>query len=529
MECAVCCETFNKKEHSKTDCNFCDFSACKECVQQYLLSKINEPSCMNCNHEWNREFLDANLTKKFINSDLKKHREVLLFEKERCQLPAAQIWVAHENQRNDMKLEEESLRKMLEEKRNEVEQLSQMLHANNFDGSTIKRKFQRKCPYEGCKGFLSTQWKCDICTNWTCPECNEVKGQSRDADHTCDPANVETAKLLRKDTKPCPCCGILIFKISGCSQMWCTECNTAFDWNSGRIIEGRIHNPHFYEARRRAGISTRELGDIPCGGLPGRQELATALGIDNHRHNWSRQWPITLIDIVCDINGYEAPQRKNNHEQRVLFIKGEISEERFKNHLQRVERIYQRDREEYDIISMVGITVTDLLRQIVVDNSDYQNMYTSIREIIKYAQDSLYNLSKRYNLVVRHFISPQYKLDHYHFYGWIKTGKFNTFAPGSDNLLILAPDPTIYIAFHRQGIYTSSKRKTVNSRFILYDGEQEIVLSKINREGYVRVTTEQLYNYNKDRIISTVISTQGTYIHPSRLQPHIIHSAYYLI
>jgi ribosomal protein S15P/S13E len=92
--------------------------------------------------------------------------------------------------------------------------LSMQLHGQTIE--TARRVFVRACPAGDCRGFLSQAWKCGMCDNWTCPECHEVKGKEKDGPHVCDPNNVETAKLLAKDSRPCPKCASVIFKIDGC-------------------------------------------------------------------------------------------------------------------------------------------------------------------------------------------------------------------------------------------------------------------------------------------------------------------------
>ena len=113
-----------------------------------------------------------------------------------------------------------------------------------LDRNTERRErvmFIKACPSENCRGFLSNQWKCGICEQWTCPDCHEIKGPNRDTPHVCDENAKATAALLADDTKSCPSCGVNIYKIEGCDQMWCTECHTAFSWRTGRI-ENNIHN-----------------------------------------------------------------------------------------------------------------------------------------------------------------------------------------------------------------------------------------------------------------------------------------------
>ena len=37
-------------------------------------------------------------------------------------------------------------------------------------------QFIRKCPADGCEGFLSSAWKCGVCNIWACPHCFAAKG-----------------------------------------------------------------------------------------------------------------------------------------------------------------------------------------------------------------------------------------------------------------------------------------------------------------------------------------------------------------
>jgi hypothetical protein len=148
-----------------------------------------------------------------------------------------------------------------------------------------KREFIMKCPDGDCRGFLSTAYKCGTCAKWTCHSCLEVVGLEKDAAHTCKADAVESAKMIQKETRPCPKCGARIYKIDGCDQMWCVMdgCNTAFSWNTGKVVTGTVHNPHYYEWLRRTGGGhmERNLADIPCGGLPGYRDM---LPIYDNKH-----------------------------------------------------------------------------------------------------------------------------------------------------------------------------------------------------------------------------------------------------
>ena len=172
-----------------------------------------------CAKEWSRKFIRENFTNVFITTKFRGHREDILFDQERALLPATQPLVEERIRKEKVRKEIVQLTNLINDLYKQKNVLEHTLYNPNFamKESNEKAHFVRQCPAEGCRGFLSTQWKCGICEQWTCPDCHELKGPNRDApDHACNPDSVETAKLLAKDSKPCPKCQSLIFKISGC-------------------------------------------------------------------------------------------------------------------------------------------------------------------------------------------------------------------------------------------------------------------------------------------------------------------------
>jgi hypothetical protein len=214
QNCNICTEKFNKSTRNKIKCEYCDFEACNTCCRKWILSE-SAPRCMNnsCSRTWTRKFISANFPKSFVNHELKQHREDVLLQQEIALLPETQPYVEEIIRKENINHQIYELRKQQMELEHRITQLRNNLYTNKI----IERKeFLRECPDEGCRGFLSTVWKCGLCEKWTCPDCHEVKGLNRDIEHVCDPNAVATAQLIKKETKPCPKCRTNIFKIDGC-------------------------------------------------------------------------------------------------------------------------------------------------------------------------------------------------------------------------------------------------------------------------------------------------------------------------
>jgi hypothetical protein len=67
--------------------------------------------------------------------------------------------------------------------------------------------------------------------------------------HECKQEDIDSVKEIRNHSRPCPSCKSRIFRISGCDTMWCTRCNTGFNWRTGLVITDArdLHNPHYID------------------------------------------------------------------------------------------------------------------------------------------------------------------------------------------------------------------------------------------------------------------------------------------
>jgi hypothetical protein len=240
--CNICTEKFNKTARACVKC-ICDFESCRTCIKTYLLDKSEDPHCMSCKISWDRKFMCDNFEKNFISKTYKNHRENVLMEREMGMLQATQVYVEREIKMEKLQVAMIQLRNRFHEEMNALQNaLNEHLNCITVE----KKKFVRKCPNGDCHGFLSSSLKCEICDCWACGDCHEIKGYTPEEkeQHTCNPEIVESVKFLAKDSKPCPKCASLTFKIIGCFAkdtpiiMWDQTIKMSQDIKIGDILIG---------------------------------------------------------------------------------------------------------------------------------------------------------------------------------------------------------------------------------------------------------------------------------------------------
>lgn len=409
--CSICLEDFNKMKHLKVSCPFCNFDTCKTCAQTYLLSTTQDAHCMECKHEWNREFIDSFCTKVFRNHDYKIHRENVLLDREKARMPETQPHVTRRLEWKSLRTSYNVLINILDkvkdsteiepivkayltvEIRTTVTDVLENIRALVYGEVPVNKNVvaAQKCPGEDCRGFLLDDHMCGVCKVVFCDKCQEPN----DTDHICNPDTVKTIKLLKRDTKQCPSCSTPIHKIEGCAQMWCTQCHTAFDWRTGHVETGRIHNPHYFEFKTR----TREHGDIPCGGRPTYYEL---LDVDASRDiiNMSN----ILMTMDRDLMYKYGYTYTDNLQLRIHYMMNRMSEEEFKTCIQRRDKHNSKIRDIQDIYRMYIDTVGDILRQYILDPNNEHIFMEEIRGLTGYTNLVMERIRKRYTSRVPHNI-----------------------------------------------------------------------------------------------------------------------------
>ena len=377
MSCNVCVEPFNRSNRAAIACPQCDFESCRECCEKYLLSSKEQSHCMNCKYDWDYKILNNLFTKTFIQKTYKKHIENILFDRERAMLPATQPFVEEERRKEAIKKEIKTISDQMNILKMRMSRLKRQLHTNSIEHKT----FIKKCTVQNCRGFLNADWKCGMCNQHTCQDCHDILPKDKN-NHTCKPESVETAKLLLRDTRACPKCATPIFKIDGCDQMFCTQCHTAFSWNTGRIQTGVIHNPHFIEMQQENGDQQRNLLEVRCG----RE-------IDDNILNLLYQLRIqdqTMFEIArytMIIRQHTLPKYVNsivndNFDLRVKYLRSEITEESFKLTLQKRNKTNSKNQEIAHILNMYTNSVIEIIYRYIHQLSSINNpAFVSIRNI----------------------------------------------------------------------------------------------------------------------------------------------------
>ena len=393
IECNVCCDT----KKGTAICPACKFECCTTCLQTYIMSGIGLARCMNtatppgCSHAFSASFLINTFGGRWYEREYRDFQTKVIMEREQALFPSTMPLIdlirdfqakskvsdeaynklkeydnihnpgAYTLQWETAEGEKNKERRVLiiefEIAREEMNAASRLVHSYP-DVSMVKetqKLYIQACPKDGCRGMIGDDMICGVCYIHICGKCRVLSAPG----HQCKEEDIATAKEMAKNTKPCPSCAAPIYKISGCDQMWCVMCKNAFSWSTGRIENGAVHNPHYFDWLTSGRATARVDGD-ECVLLPRDQVnkalLAAIGGKNTYVFNTMRSLASTHLARIFQENG-----RYDNilYKTRAEYIMGDIDYAKWSKLV-----MYNRKHQERSaVISEVARTFHDVLQE----------------------------------------------------------------------------------------------------------------------------------------------------------------------
>jgi hypothetical protein len=207
------------------------------------------------------------------------------------------------------------------------------------DGNRILRKY--KCA--GCvKGvFTDINTKCGRCDTVNCVSCRKPVVDV----HVCSEEDIKSVEAIAKMCRECPKCLTPVIKVpGGCDQMFCTECNTPFNFKTGKVIQaGGFHNHHhevFKKANPGVNIFLREgISNNECVDTDTVNSMVQAY---KNTNRWTYNlFCINLISIPNIIDACNESQDSKYDLLREKHMRGKIKDANMRTTLKR--DIIERD------------------------------------------------------------------------------------------------------------------------------------------------------------------------------------------
>lgn len=487
-ECPICIDELREK--NTFHCFSCKIDCCIKCMKTYLLGSSKEPHCMGCRTVINYDTFIEKFDKTWRLGQYKTHKEKILWDVEQSQLPATVGYMELLEKREEMRKEyrkhydmyttfsykisankyqklymEEEIKNYEKIKSEAYKEYNRYYQEYSQYDEMIRNKKKRSkynwtqaCPTSDCKGFLNDKYECPICNKKYCKDCLEEK---KSKEHECNEELKETLKLIRKESKPCPSCGEFIGKVSGCDQMFCTSCGSAFSWATGQIERGVIHNPHAHDFFQRNPEALQEYqrnrqntggGGVGGGGIEGNpcRDIVPGhidyISIYNSIHNdlykkliensidndVYREFEAVLINRLgkmekMRVNLAEYYQYRRNPitekifeesdyiSLRMKFLKKELDEKKFKSLLHMKSKRIQFQKLVHELcVSSVQIwggliwSIKD-----AKNIEDFLRLYDMIEDVRKSTNDMILSLKEKHNYQSRLEVDDLLKIPPY--------------------------------------------------------------------------------------------------------------------
>jgi hypothetical protein len=447
MNCNICFS--NQVRTRMVTCSSCNYLACSKCLERYF-DEQTESKCPNCAVVWTREFFSINFKSFLPLYDRMGARklietEIALFPQTQQLIPVYRETLSLKSDIEKLEESRSTLRKQLDEvTKQSTSKKDALSHAEKILQGGIEAKKEKtaqdghvcNCPAQDCRGFiLKSNYTCGICSTQICKDCfvaisspstkrlklDDGPCCAENLAHKCSPDDLQTVSVLLSTTRACPKCAVPISKISGCDQMWCTQCHCAFSYRTGEVEKGNVHNPHYFnwlQKQKQADgppqfdggcITFQNMGTTKQRFLNQSFPLSKFNGDAVLSPSYLICIKVWLIEMSISSNfDNQAVDVRDNQDLRLKYLNNEITYAQLGQKIQKRSKMIEKVRERNDLKTAFRDSFNGILLRYSQECRSHngfsqmsaptlERMMTELESLILFFKDSSENISAKFN------------------------------------------------------------------------------------------------------------------------------------
>ena len=390
-ECLICASKFTQGIRKEIKCQKCDFPICLQCLKtdiKTIREDENRILCFNpeCRNEFDLDFLSDILSSDFIKKFVMPKKVQGHKSEQYALMGETQHYMKHLTAEKEWKT---GIRAMGYDLIDEYKERISEIKMNIYKSRPIydKSKFEVnifKCPTPSCRGHVTISGECSLCNKKFCTECMEPMEEG----HICKEETLQSLKLMKENSKPCPHCNMFISKIDGCNQMWCFNCKGFWDWGTGKkiniVARTQIHNPDFlrYERENLGGNIRTDLR--PCDDVPDTVWRFNEFFRKSNFicvHFGQAAYINYMYDSIYKsnlwISDYEG-KGDRYLKTRIKYLEGKITKEQFEKKIQQLKLVEIKDNKMAELLYQFRVEKKIILRNFLDISSVFVNYETGV-------------------------------------------------------------------------------------------------------------------------------------------------------
>jgi len=135
--CSVCLDNYTPTIRKKCACKYCKADTCSKCIERYLLDRHEDAHCLHCRVNYNDTTLREICTRTYLQQTYFKHRQEVLINRERANLPGLQEIAITEKKNRENKIKYELIMLDIKEIRDARDKI--MIHYNHLYADYYKK------------------------------------------------------------------------------------------------------------------------------------------------------------------------------------------------------------------------------------------------------------------------------------------------------------------------------------------------------------------------------------------------------